>query len=533
MEFVISTYGDFYVPFLYVCVDSIKKNHKDASIVVVWDNISDKEMQLLQYAFSDVKFIKSDQNIFHKDIRKSIPLKLKSWVDYLNNSNKKTTCFLDSDIIVYKNISQFISDEYDLLFTWKPEFFLLNTGVIIVNNSERTRHFFELWLKKIEEIVADNVLLTNACNKNGAADQQALYELMGKAEYTLDFAVTYDFGAVKFRPVECNLLNQTNSVPMDYGSYIFHYKAGWHPILLKLQGYSEHRSMTMSYEMHRYWENSYNRINDDVLNRYVNDVAKKYVNAVDWLSLGHETRGILNSEMLAVITMIKEAKVDVVIESGRCRGQSTVVLAEALKNTDIKVISIELLRDENAVFSEKRLASYKHIDLLYGDAKKIIQRELAKYRDKNVAILFDGPKGKDAYEIFAKCIYKNKNIVVGFFHDCRKSCGRNTNISRDEIYNYFDRLFFTDHADYVEQFKEIDKFSIVEKVAITPDSWRPFYKGWDRIGSYGPTLAVVFPTERDRYRWLIQKKSYQIFMRIKKVLVKYLEKFRGRMINVA
>ena len=73
------------------------------------------------------------------------------------------------------------------------------------------------------------------------------------------------------------------------------------------------------------------------------------------------------------------------------------------------------------------------------------------------------------------------------------------NPSREQIYKYFDRLIFTDDLDYVKKFSHVDE-ACIKKENINVHSWRPYIKGFERIGSYGPTIGIAFINERDRYR---------------------------------
>ena len=113
----------------------------------------------------------------------------------------------------------------------------------------------------------------------------------------------------------------------------------------------------------------------------------------------------------------------------------------------------------------------------------------------------DGPKGYEAYKLFSELYYKHKNIIAGFFHDCRKPYRHMTNNSRNEIYKFFDRLWFTDNEEFVDTFREIDTPCIATQNNMTEHSWKPYYKGWKKIGSYGPTIGIVLPNMRDHYRY--------------------------------
>lgn len=510
MTFVISTYGDEYVPFLTVCLSSLRETHPKDKVVVFWNDISQREMSLLLENFHDVEFTKQDINVSSNDFIQRISMKMRLWKEIIHNRKiGEALCFLDSDILVYKNVTELIKGDYDLIYTWKPEKYPINTGVIVVKNSEKIRKFFDLWHDENERIINDPVLLEEALNKTGGGDQQALINLMDTDGYDKDFTRRFDFGDIKFKAVPCDLLNQTNSVPINSGSYIFHYKAGWHPILLKEEGFTENRSVETSYEMYSYWINYYADVNENFIKDFVIESSRKHLKDLDWSKIQYEHRGIPHSEMLAAIAVMKELNVDVVIESGRCRGQSTYVLSQAFENSDVVIESMELLRDENADFAEERLKECNNIVLHYGDANIVAKEIVSKHKGKRIGVIFDGPKGEEAFKIFSELTLETNDIVVGFFHDLNKLHLRKLAPSRIEFLKYFDRTFCTDDGDFVKEFSVLDKKSIVKgKENFNVYTWAEGYKGWDKMGSYGPTLGIVFPTVRDSYRYS-KKKNVQ------------------------
>src|SRR5438132_13992103 len=76
-----------------------------------------------------------------------------------------------------------------------------------------------------------------------------------------------------------------------------------------------------------------------------------------------------------------------ILESGRARGKSTLILARCFP--DARVISVEHERQsENAAAAEAKLKSCKNVDLLYGDSREVLPEELRN----GDAVLIDGPK---------------------------------------------------------------------------------------------------------------------------------------------
>jgi len=502
MLFMTTAYGNEYVPFLATCINSIYKTHPDDDILVLYDDIKYDEIDFLKIPFPKVEFKRVNHGaLTYDNIYQRVPLKLRYWVDALKSTKHKTVCFLDCDTVIYKNIDEFITDDYDFLYTWKDETFPLNVGVVIINNSDKILAFAQRWLEITEEIVHDGKRIDKGNKSFGAADQAALAELMDKQSYDGITIKNYDFGEIRLKGVPCELLNQTNNRRMECGSYIFHYKTGWHPILLKHADFTVNRPREDCFHMYKYWENEYFDINEYTMHKFIMSAAKKWKNILDWDNIVFEERGILHSEMLAVISTAKELKADVIIESGRCRGQSTYALAKAFENDNVRIVSIEWMRDENADFAEERLKDFKNLELLYGDSHTLVPEIVEHFKDKRIVILFDGPKGADAYRIFSKAASENKNILAGFFHDCVKSYKKYVNPSRDQIYKFFDRVWLTDNEEYVREFKYVDKVCIGSEDSFSMYTWRPYHKCWyDKTGSYGPTIGIVFPTARDFYK---------------------------------
>lgn len=204
-----------------------------------------------------------------------------------------------------------------------------------------------------------------------------------------------------------------------------------------------------------------------------------------------EDRGILYSEMLSVCAFLEAFRIDVVIESGRWRGQSTQVLAEYFREKPIVIESIELFLDENAEHVERKLKPYSNVILHYGDTHRLLPQIIERHVGKRIAILFDGPKGKAATDLFRLVIAKNPGIILGFFHDMRQPSDEMPNPSRPEFASEFPDAVYTDDREYVDRFKTLDQ-------SCTTHLWSPWKIDGKPIGSYGPTLGIVHVSPKNR-----------------------------------
>src|SRR5437016_10545059 len=98
--------------------------------------------------------------------------------------------------------------------------------------------------------------------------------------------------------------------------------------------------------------------------------------------------GIWESEMFLFYAAIKPFAPKQILESGRARGKSTLILARCFPET--RIVSIEYDRQsENAAAAEKRLDPCLNVELLYGDSREILPARL----QNGDAVLIDGPKG--------------------------------------------------------------------------------------------------------------------------------------------
>jgi hypothetical protein len=100
-----------------------------------------------------------------------------------------------------------------------------------------------------------------------------------------------------------------------------------------------------------------------------------------------------------------------ILESGRARGKSTLILACCFP--EARIISIEYDRQsENAPAAEAKLKPCTNVDLLYGDSREILPDRL----QTGDAVLIDGPKGFRALKLALDLLRTGKPCAV-FIHD--------------------------------------------------------------------------------------------------------------------
>src|SRR5579864_3319659 len=85
--------------------------------------------------------------------------------------------------------------------------------------------------------------------------------------------------------------------------------------------------------------------------------------------------GIWESEMLLFYAAVKPFGPKQILESGRARGKSTLILARCFPES--RIVSIEYEREsENAAAAEAKLKNEPNVDLLYGDSRESLPQRL-------------------------------------------------------------------------------------------------------------------------------------------------------------
>src|SRR5436190_5244742 len=121
--------------------------------------------------------------------------------------------------------------------------------------------------------------------------------------------------------------------------------------------------------------------------------------------------GIWESEMFLFYVAVKPFAPKQILESGRARGKSTLILARCFP--EARIISVEYDRQsENAPAAEAKLKNERNVDLLYGDSLQILPQRL----QEGDAILIDGPKDFRALKLAIDILRSAKPCAV-FVHD--------------------------------------------------------------------------------------------------------------------
>jgi hypothetical protein len=193
----------------------------------------------------------------------------------------------------------------------------------------------------------------------------------------------------------------------------------------------------------------------------------------------YEARGIIHSEMGLIIQICRRLGIEVIIESGRARGQSTYMLAKYLP--DVAVHSVELRDHPDEMIARDRLAEFKNVHLISGDGAELLPNLAGMTRNKT-AILCDGPKGRAAVDIIDQC-FQHDHVLVGFIHDMRKLDHGLPSPHRAAAVSQFKHHAFSDEERLVTSSSWMDANVIAAGGPCGPAHQEEF-------GSYGPTVGV-------------------------------------------
>ncbi|HMG60525.1 MAG TPA: hypothetical protein VK583_12400 [Burkholderiales bacterium] len=126
----------------------------------------------------------------------------------------------------------------------------------------------------------------------------------------------------------------------------------------------------------------------------------------------YERKGILYSEMFFLYLCAQAAKPSRIFESGRARGQSTLLLSTIFP--ELQIVSIESDPSSPDVqVAQDRLRGRDNVSLRFGDATRILPAEVRR----GDLILVDGPKGFRGLRLALRLLATGRVKQV-FVHDC-------------------------------------------------------------------------------------------------------------------
>ncbi len=178
------------------------------------------------------------------------------------------------------------------------------------------------------------------------------------------------------------------------------------------------------------------------------DIAPQHLAKFESMANGldYERKGVLFSEMFFFYAAAQEVEPKRILESGRARGQSTLLLSHAFP--DAEIISVEHDKDSPDVpVAQARLADRSNVELLFGDATKILPQQL----EKGDIVLIDGPKGFRGLRLAFRLLMTGKPALI-FIHDCPLNSPERTFLDR-----HISGVFHSDALEFVRNYAHLDQ----------------------------------------------------------------------------
>lgn len=160
----------------------------------------------------------------------------------------------------------------------------------------------------------------------------------------------------------------------------------------------------------------------------------------------YERKGILFSEMFFFWLCARTIQPRRILESGRARGQSTLILSLCFPDAEILSVEYERNSPDVAVAAE-RLQGRSNVRLLFGDATRLLP-QMARPGD---AVLIDGPKGYRGLRLALRLLADGNTPQV-FMHDAAAGSEERRFLSRhlpEAVYS--DLPAFAELAHHLDQ----------------------------------------------------------------------------------
>lgn len=224
--------------------------------------------------------------------------------------------------------------------------------------------------------------------------------------------------------------------------------------------------------------------------------------------LPYEAKGILFSEILFLKACLGDVPARRILESGRARGQSTLLLSRVLP--DAHIISVEFDRTSPDVpVAEARLKDERNITLLYGDARKILPERI----EPGDVVVIDGPKMFLATRLALRLLATGKPRAV-FIHDTPVGTPERSFLER-----FLPEARFSDNRGFAELAAPLDEN------AVRAGSRHTRLNDVSGEFGYGFTLAFIPQLPGRKYRTLIPiSYIYDALSRPQEIVVRLLRK---------
>jgi predicted O-methyltransferase YrrM len=217
-------------------------------------------------------------------------------------------------------------------------------------------------------------------------------------------------------------------------------------------------------------------------------------------ALTHATKGIRRSELFFLYALTAPRCPRRILESGRGRAQSTLVLARLFPETSIVSLEAEATSPDAAIAAE-RLRGYANVECRFGDSRHL----LPSLVEKDDVVLIDGPKDFRALKLAFHLLKTGRPTAV-FVHDLWLGSPARAFVDR-----FVPGPLLSDEPRWVERYASLDSKRNVPPPR-SPNDRR----------AYGATLACFEKETRNYDRLLFRCSAAQGGHRLREIRRKIL-----------
>ena len=218
--------------------------------------------------------------------------------------------------------------------------------------------------------------------------------------------------------------------------------------------------------------------------------------------LSHETKGIRRSEMFFLYASVADLNPKRIIESGRARAQSTLVLARLFPKALIVSLESDSTSSDVKIAAE-RLGESGNVDCRFGDSLLLLP-ELLEAGD---VVLIDGPKDFRALKLAFRLLRGGKPLAV-FVHDLWLGSPARRFVDR-----YLPSALLSDDPEWVQRYASLDSSRRAQP---------PVSKAVRRV--YGATIGCFEARQENYSLRLFQSSAAQGADRIRETARKLLRR---------
>ena len=179
------------------------------------------------------------------------------------------------------------------------------------------------------------------------------------------------------------------------------------------------------------------------------EIEKEFIEKVKGITW--QPKGLFFTEGLLFCAFCELLEVECIIESGVRNGMSTEIWLNYFDN-DMEIHSIDMMDHTDDVEAAiSRLNHHENITFHVGDGAELVEK-LSSSIDKNIGILFDGPKSTPAINSLTKCANR-KNVMFGSIHDMGKTA-KEIHDKSFSLYGKSKNKQYSDSIDLLNQWKK-------------------------------------------------------------------------------